>query len=381
MHLKTRGRMVIMLLVVAVLFGALVAFNFFKGAMIAEYMASMGQPTQTVTAMKATAMEWQPNVPAIGTVRAARGADLALDVSGIVDKVHVQSGDEVKAGQVLLELRAEDDAATVNQARAALSLAQVTFERAKKQLAVKAIARADYDAAAADLKVKQATVAGLAAVLDKKQLRAPFDGRVGIVTVSPGAYLSAGTAVLTLQQLDPVYIDFSLPQKQLDLVHVGGEVHARFDGFGDRRFTGTLTAFDPKLDATTRNARVEARFDNQDGLLLPGMFAHLEVDSGAAEQNLTLPATAIAYNPYGATVFVVHEGAGKDKDGKPIDTVEQTFVTPGATRGDQVAIVKGIEEGDLVVTSGQLKLKNGTPVVVDNSVQPANDPAPTPQEQ
>ncbi|HET8898998.1 MAG TPA: efflux RND transporter periplasmic adaptor subunit, partial [Rhodanobacteraceae bacterium] len=324
---------------------------------------------------------WQPSIATIGTVRAAQGADLALDVAGIVDKVLVQSGADVKAGQVLLELRAADDTAALNQARAALALAQVTYERVKKQLATKTIARATYDNAAADLKVKQANVAQLSAVLDKKQLRAPFDGRLGIITVSPGAYLNSGTKVVTLQQLDPVFVDFTLPQKQLEQARIGATVHAHFDGLGGQAFSGQLTAVDPRLDTATRNARVEARFDNPKAEMLPGMFAHLEIDSGKVEQHLTLPLTSIAYNPYGATVYVVEKGAGKDKDGKPIDIVTQTFVTPGATRGDQVAVVKGLKAGDLVVTSGQLKLKNGTPVLIDNSVVPSNDANPTPQEQ
>jgi membrane fusion protein (multidrug efflux system) len=381
MHPKTRKRMVIMLLIVVLLLALLVGFNVFKGVMIRKYMASMAQPPQTVSAMKLAKADWQPTISAIGSVRAARGADLALDVAGLVDKVEMQSGQTVKAGDVLLELRDNDDLGALNQARASAALAEVTFQRAKAQLAVKAIAKANYDSAAADLKAQQANVARLQALLAKKQLRAPFDGRLGIVTISPGAYLNAGTSVVTLQQLDPVYVDFKLPQKQLAEVHVGSKVHASFDGLAGRSFDGELTAIDPKLDADTRNVRAEARLPNPDGSLLPGMFAHVEIDNGKVQHNLTLPQTAITYNPYGATVFVVHRGGGKGQDGKPIDTVEQTFVTPGATRGDQVAIVKGLKEGDEVVTSGQLKLKNGTPVVIDNNVLPANDANPTPPEQ
>ena len=382
MHPKTRKRMIIMLLVVGILIGLLVAYNVVKGIMIQKYMASMGAPVQTVSATKVKSQQWQPSLDSVGTLRASRGADLALDLSGLISEVAISSGDQVKAGQLIVQLRDNDGEAALNQARAALALAKVSFGRATKQWETRTIARAVYDNAQADLRVREASVQQQAALVAKKVLRAPFDGRTGIITLSPGSYLNAGTPVVTLQQLDPILVDFNLPQKQLAKLAVGETVAITIDSQPGKEFSGSLTAIDPKVDVDTRNVRVEARLPNPNGVLIPGMFAHVRIDVGSEQQHLTLPQTAITYNPYGSTVFVLHEEQTKDKDGKPITqkVAKQTFVTTGDTRGDQVAIVKGLDEGDEIVTSGQLKLKNGTPVKVDNSVLPTNDPNPTPEE-
>ena len=382
MHSKTRKRMIIMLIIVALAIGLLVGFNLFKAHMIKQYMASQGAPVQTVTATTVEKQSWQPKLDAVGTLRAAQGADLALDVSGLVTEVAIRSGQELTQGDLILKLRDTDGTAALNQAKAALGLAQVSFERARKQLKTHTIAQATFDNAAADLKVKRATVAQQQALVDKKELRAPFDGRVGIITLSPGAYLNAGTEVVTLQQIDPILVDFNLPQKSLPKLSVGQKVHITLDGMPGKTFDGSLTAISPKVESDTRNVMVEARFPNPDGTLQPGMFAHVMVDAGQTQEYLTLPQTAITYNPYGSTVFLVEDKQSKDKDGKPVTkkVVQQQFVTTGDTRGDQVAILKGLDAGAQVVTSGQLKLKNGTPVKIDNSVTPTNDPNPTPKE-
>jgi membrane fusion protein (multidrug efflux system) len=345
----------------------------------------------------------------VGTLRAVRGADLALDVAGLVTRVNVQSGEEVKEGQVLLQLRDAEDIAQLHQLEAAAVLAEVTFGRMQKQLAVQAISKADFDQAAADLKAKQAAVQQQQVNVAKKLLRAPFSGRAGIVTINPGAYLNSGTMIVTVQQIDPVFVDFHLPQKNLSELKVGQRVELRLDAFPGKAFEGALSAISPKVDDDTRNVQVEARVPNPDRLLTPGMFAGVNIDVGANQRYLTLPQTAVVYNPYGETVFVVMKKSEADKkraaeaaanaDHKaqqpaakdaskdkapplPADAlvVQQTFVTTGATRGDQVAIIKGIDEGTEVVTSGQIKLKSGAPITIDNSVQPANNPNPTPQE-
>lgn len=379
---KTGKRMVIMLAIVAVLVAALVGFNLFKAHMIEKAMASMANPVQTVSADTASLTSWQPMLETVATLRAARGADLALDAAGVVSEVAIASGQEVASGDLILRLRDDDNRAALDQARAALALANLSFERAQKQIKTRTIAQAAFDDASADLQAKRAAVAQQQALLEKKTLRAPFDGRAGIITLSPGTYLNAGTPVVTLQQLDPILANFSLPQRQLPQLAVGARVHLQVDGHPGTDFLGTLTAINPKVDPETRNVLVEASIANPDGLLQPGMFAHASVEVGVAEQRLTLPQTAITYNPYGATVFLVRDETGTDDAGKPVtrQVVQQTFITAGDTRGDQVAITRGLEAGDLVVTSGQLKLKNGTPLVINNSHQPANDPAPRPQE-
>jgi len=423
---STTKRMIVMIVLVLLLIAGLVGI---KVLSIMKMMSGMKPPPPSVVSTaKAAYQEWQPSFNAVGTLRAVRGADLALDIAGLVTQVNLKSGDEVKAGQVLLQLRDSEDVAQLHQLEASAALAGVTFDRAKQQLAVQAISKADYDAAAADLKAKQAAVQQQQVNVSKKQLRAPFSGRAGIITVNPGAYLNSGTTIVTLQQLDPIFIDFHLPQRDLADLKVGQKIMLKLDAFKGKTFEGTLSAISPKVDNDTRNVQVEASVPNPDKQLTPGMFADVSVDVGSQERHLTLPQTAIVYNPYGETVYLVKTKAEFDKvqaqnnaansdpkkadakadakadpkaDPKKADAkdakkddkkdaknampadqlvAQQTFVTTGPTRGDQVAIVKGLDEGAEVVTSGQVKLKSGSPITIDNSVQPSNSPNPTPQE-
>ncbi len=406
---STRRRMIFVIVGVLVLIALIAGI---KVLMIMRLMAGMKPPPPAVVSTaKASYQEWQPQLRAVGTLRAARGADLALDVAGLVTQVNVKSGDEVKQGQLLLQLRDAEDVAQLHQLEAAATLAEVTYNRIKSQLAVQAVSKADFDQAAADLKAKQAAVAQQMVNVSKKQLRAPFAGRAGIVTVNPGAYLNSGTTIVTLQQLDPVYIDFFLPQKDMAQLHDGLNVTLSLDAFQDRTFLGKVNAINPKVDADTRNVQVEAQVPNPERLLTPGMFANASIDVGTQQRYLTLPQTAIVYNPYGATVYRVLTKAQFDQahqpeaastaDGAkaaaaaaktaqkqsgpqlPADAlvVQQTFVQTGATRGDQVAITGGLEEGVEVVTSGQIKLKSGAPISIDNSKPPADNPNTRPQEQ
>jgi membrane fusion protein (multidrug efflux system) len=353
-----------------------------KVLLVMRMIHGMPKPAPfTVSTTTARAQPWQPALSAVGTLRAANGADLAMDVAGLVTGVSLKSGQDVKQGQLLLQLRDGDDVAQLQQLEAAAQLSQLTFERARKQLAAQAISKADYDTAAADLKGRQAAVAQQKVVVAKKQLRAPFAGRAGIITTSPGDYLSAGSAVVTLQQLDPLFVDFSVPQSELGRLQVGQVVNLKLDAYAGRGFTGKLSAISPKVDLGTRNVQVEATVPNHDKALTPGMFAKVSVDVGNEQPRLTLPQAAIVYNPYGDTVYVVQPSKGKDDKGQPLPpTVKQTFVTVGETRGDQVAILKGIEAGTVVVTSGQIKLKNDAPIAIDNRVKPADSAHPAPQE-
>jgi membrane fusion protein (multidrug efflux system) len=400
---KLRKRLIIVVAAVAVLFALLIGFNVFKGIMIGKFMQSMGNPAQTVSTMTAAYQDWQPHIEAVGNVRAVRGADLAFDVAGVVADVDVKSGADVKRGQVLIKLVDDQDRATLASLQATAQLASLTAERSKQQLAVQAISKAQYDTDMASLASAKANAAAQAALVEKKTLRAPFAGRIGIITANPGAYISAGTAVVTLQQLEPVYVDFTAPQTSLALLRVGSKVGVTADAFKGKTFAGKVSATDPKVDLSTRNVGVEATVANPGELLVPGMFTKVAVDAGGAQRYLTLPQTAVAYAPYGDTVFVVHQGTPPqlDADGKPVKTsapaavdkgkdkgkggaahyVEQVVVRTGPTRGDQVAILSGIKAGDVIVTSGQLKLKNGTPVNINNQVQPAFNPNPQPVEQ
>ncbi len=376
---STTKRMIWMIVGVLLLIALIAGI---KVLLVVRMIHGMPKPAPfTVSTTTAKEQPWQPSLSAVGTLRAARGADLAMDVAGLVTGVNLESGQDVKQDQVLVQLRDGDDVAQLQQLEAAAQLSQLTFERARQQLAAQAISKADYDSAAADLKAKQAAVAQQKVVVAKKQLRAPFAGRAGIITISPGAYLSAGTAVVTVQQLDPLLVDFYVPQSELGRLQVGQTVNLKLDAYASRAFTGKLSAINPKVDLGTRNVQIEATVPNHDKALTPGMFAKVSVDAGTRQQQLTLPQAAIVYNPYGDTVYVVQPSKGKDDKGQPLSpTVKQTFVTVGDTRGDQVAIVKGIDAGTVVVTSGQIKLKNDAPIAIDNSVQPADSAHPAPQE-
>ncbi|MBU6249141.1 MAG: efflux RND transporter periplasmic adaptor subunit [Xanthomonadaceae bacterium] len=368
-----------------VILGTLALIAVIAGAkvlLVMRMIHSMPKPGPvTVSTVKAGEQDWQPSLDAVGSLRAANGADLATEVAGLVTEVHLKSGQDVKKGQLLVQLRDGDEVAQLQQLEANARLAKLTLDRARQQLAAQAISEADFDTAQANFQARQAAVAQQQVVIAKKQLRAPFDGRAGIITISPGDYLAAGTQVVTVQQLDPLFVDFNVPQGQLARLKVGQPVRLRLDAWPGRTFSGRLSAISPKVDASTRNVRVEATVPNHDKTLTPGMFAKLTVDVGQPRRQLTLPQAAIVYNPYGDTVYVVQPGKGKDAQGKPNPpTVKQAFVTTGDTRGDQVAILKGISAGTEVVTSGQMKLKNDATITVDNSVQPADAAHPTPQE-
>ncbi|HKR43092.1 MAG TPA: efflux RND transporter periplasmic adaptor subunit [Paraburkholderia sp.] len=374
-------RMIIMLICVGILLGALVGFNLFRAHMIKKFMASNAAPPATVTAAIAGYQTWQPQLAAVGSLRAVRGVDVTTEVAGLVREIAFNSGQEVKTGQVLVRLNDDSDRAQLASLQAAADLAETVYKRDKAQFDIQAIAKAQLDADAADLKSKRAQVDQQAALVVKKTIRAPFAGRVGITTVNPGQYLNPGDAIVTLQAIDPIYADFFLPQQQLGQLQVGQTIVVDTDAFGNRTFDGKIRSINPRVDSTTRNVQIEATVDNSERKLLPGMYANVKIDAGGAQRYLTLPQTAITYNPYGATVFVVKPGEQKNAQGKIMPVAQQVFVTPGPTRGDQVAILKGISEGTQVVTSGQLKLKNGTPLVIDNRVLPADSPNPTPQEQ
>ena len=373
-----RRRLIIVVVAAGVLLAAIVGFNTWKANFVAQLRLKNAAPPQSVTAATVGFSDWQPEVSAVGSLRAVRGVDVTTEVTGLVRALRFTSGDDVKAGQVLVELNADAEIAQQHALEAAADLSATVYERDKAQYEAQAISKAQLDADAADLKNRRAQAAAQAALVAKKTLRAPFAGRLGITTVNPGQYLNTGDKVVTLQAVDPVYVDFKLPQQQLAMIATGQTVNLTTDAFAGVKFAGKITAIDPRVDAATRNFQAEATIPNPERRLMPGMFARVAVLAGDTRRYLTLPQTAITYNPYGATVFVAQKKpGGTDKD----FIAQQSFVTLGPTRGDQVAIVKGVREGDVVVTSGQLKLNNGTPLVINSSAQPVNESDPSPQEQ
>jgi membrane fusion protein (multidrug efflux system) len=375
-----RRRMTIMLCGVFLLLGLIFGFNQLKNLMIKHFIAGKGAPPAAVSTMVLATSEWQPQLSSVGNIRAFRGVELSTEIGGLVQAVPIKSGMDVNEGNLLIKLNDASDVAQLNSLKAMSDLAKIINERDRQQLAIQAISKNVFDTSKADAKSKQAQVEQQIALVAKKNLKAPFSGRVGIVMINPGQYVNPGDKLVTLQTLDPIFVDFNLPQSNAEQIQVGQEITVTTDAFKDVIFAGKITAVSPKVDINTRNIQIEAQLANPDKKILPGMFANVNVKLGGPVQLLTLPQTAVTYNPYGSTVFIAKPTGKKDKQGNLTLEAQQVFVTTGSTRGDQVAILKGVDEGVTVVTSGQLKLKNGTPLIVNNKVQPANSPDPKPQE-
>jgi membrane fusion protein (multidrug efflux system) len=377
--------MLIMLIAVSLVLGAVFGFIEFKGRMIKQFMTAQGEPPQTVSAMAASVQEWLPELQAVGSVRAVHGVELSAEVAGIISEIHFKQGDEVSVNTPLLQLRADNDNAKLKSLSAAAELARITYQRSEAQYKANAVSRQTLDADKANLDVAVANVAEQQALVNKKTIRAPFSGRLGIRAVDPGQYLNAGTTITTLQALDTVFVDFFLPQQALAVLKTGQTVGIKTDIYPGRDFTGEITVINPKVELDTRNVQVRATLKNPGHQLLPGMYATVSIVTGSAQRHVTLPRSAISFNPFGATVYLVaNQGSGaKDANNKSKLklSAKQAFVSTGETRGDQIAVISGVNEGDTVVTSGQIKLRNGTPIVIDNSVQPSNDAAPQPIDQ
>lgn len=334
---------------------------------------------QAVSAVHPAQSAWKNQTSAVGTLHAVEGADMAAEVAGIVTAIGFKPGDDVKKGQILIQLRDDSDRGTLAALRATAEQYRLTYQRNAALAKQNAISKQSYDDALANWKSAAAQAEAQAAVVEKKTIRAPFSGRVGIRQVDVGQYVSAGTALVTLQQLDPIFADFTIPQQQAAILKPGDNVTVTSDALPGKSFKGKILALDPKVDSTTRNIRVRAEIANPDKALLPGMFANIVINISGSRSYITLPQTAITYNPYGDVVYVVTPS--KNEKGEDIQVVNQRFVTVGDTRGDQVAVVSGVSEKDLVVTAGQLKLKNGAVVLVNNSVRLPNEPAPKPVQQ
>ena len=363
--------LVIMLIIVAVVLGGVFAWQAFIGSMTKKYMAGAATAPQTVSTATAVSSTWQSQIRAVGTLRAVRGADLSPQASGVVGEIEFDSGNEVPAGKLLLRLKPNDDFAKLQQLQAAAELAEQNYKRDQEQFAAQAISQSTLDSDVSTLKSARAQVTAQQALIEEKIVRAPFAGRLGIRQVDLGQYLNAGTTIVTLQALDPILVDFYLPQQALGHIKIGQTTSAIVDTYPGVNFAGAIESINSKVDTASRNIQVRASFHNADRRLVPGMFARIAVESGEATRQITLPQTAITYNPYGDTVYIVQHDGNRN-------TVLQRFVKLGATRGDQVAILSGVNQGDVVVSAGQMKLRNGAAVIVNNKLLPTDDPHPTP---
>lgn len=369
-------RMIVMLLLVGLVLGGTYGFARLKEKLIGQALAKYAAAPQTVSAVKAGFQDWQPMLAATATLRASQGVDVTTELPGIVAQIDFDSGQDVAAGTVLLRLRPDDGPSRLQQLQAMADLANVTYQRDLRQFHAKVVSQAQLDTDLGNLKSARAQVDAQQALLNEKIVRAPFAGRLGLRRVDIGQYLNPGTPIVTLQALDPIYADFYVPQQELAELAISQPVTAQVEPYSGQRFTGTIAAIDARVDTGTRNIRVRATLSNPDHKLLPGMSAAIEVMVGRPQRKLTLPQTAITFNPYGSTVYLVAQD-GTDAKGKPKYVVHSTLVKTGARRGDQVAIINGIHPGDTVVTAGQVKLRNGTAVVIDNTVQPDASANPT----
>ncbi len=336
-----------------------------------------GMPPTTVTSVEVKQENWPPLLSAIGSVSPVQGATISSELPGTVAEVGFESGAVVKKGALLVRFDTSAEEAQLHSADADTQLAKADLERARDLAVRKVISKAELDAAESKFKQKSAITENMGAMIAKKTMQAPFDGIAGIRMVNIGQMVKAGDQIVPLQSLDPVYIDFALPQQRLADLSTGLEVNMHTDAFPGRVFRGTLTAINSAVDVATRNVTLQATFPNSDHMLRPGMFAKVDVVLPRKEPVLAIPATAIAYAPYGDSVFVI-EKKKDEKSGKESQVIRQQFIRTGETRGDFVTITQGLKAGETVVSSGVFKLRNGMPVVINNELAPKPEVNPTP---
>jgi membrane fusion protein, multidrug efflux system len=370
-------RMVLMLGVAAVLLTAL-GFIKFKQIHSAVQASAFQPPPEAVTSIVAHREQWPATLSVIGTMEAVQGVTVSADLPGQVERIGFESGKSVHAGDVLVELDTRQERAQLASLEAQRDLARVSYDRAQQLVDEGVISRVEYDQATSQRKATEANVAEIQATIQRKTIRAPFSGILGIRQVNLGQYLSAGQAIVSLQALSPIYVNFGVPQQTLSQMVIGHAVRVAKEDLPNAAFSGRVTAVDSVVNEATRNIQIQATLSNPEGKLRPGMFVQVEVPLGAARSVIALPASAINYAPYGDSVFVITDL--KDPSGKTYRGVQQQFVKVEGSHGDQVAIISGINPGDEVVTSGVFKLRNGAAVQVNNKVQPGNNPAPKPED-
>ena len=370
-------RMIFMLVAMTVFIAGLGFVKVKQFQAMAEQFAAMQPPPEAVTTVVAESAEWPAMLNAIGTVAAVQGVTVSADLPGIVSRIDFDSGRFVKQGDVLVQLDTKQEVAQLAAAEAQLQLTKLNYERMKGLVQQDAVSRAEYDASAAAHTQADARVREIRATIDRKTIRAPFSGVLGIRQVNLGQYLNAGDPVVPLQSLNPIYVNFSVPQQNAAQMRSGLAVALTVHNVGGQ-FTGRISAIDSVVDPATRNVQVQATLANPGGKLRPGMFVEAGVNLGNAQQVIPLPASAINYAPYGDSVFVV--GDMKDPEGRAYRGVRQQVVKLGPSRGDQIAVLSGLKPGEEIVTSGVFKLRNGAAVQVNNDVRPGNDPAAHPQD-
>lgn len=385
-------RMMWMLIITAVVFGGLFGMKWFGNKMMNQFFDNMPVPAAAVSSAKAEALSWRATIAGVGTVVASQGTRISSESGGLVAKVHFESGAKVKRGDLLVTLSAGSEQADLARLQSQATLAKSELSRLQRLYSLEAISKSDLDRAETDFRAAQSAADGQRAKLAQKQIRAPFSGQLGIRQVDVGQYLTPGETMVTLQQLDPVYVDFSLPEQDVLRVATGQAVNITLDAQGDRVFTGVISAIEPQVDVQTRNFKVRANVANADRALRPGQFARAEIALPAVRDVVAIPITAVSYNPYGNSVYVIVKAPTKAAEPGAADEqsaekaadeqliVRRRFIKTGEARGDLVEITEGLNAGDTVATSGLLKLQNDAKVIINNTVMPPASAAPTPAE-
>lgn len=367
-----KKRMAITIAVSGLIFGGVFAAITAKNYMIKQYFATLPEPVVTVTAQPAAREEWRETVPAVGTLRAVNGVDISASVSGLIKEINFQSGQSVKKGQQLIRLDSDVEQTDLRSAIADADLARISAVRQRTLVRTEAVSQSAVDKAEAELKVREAKVAGIRATIDKKAVFAPFDGILGVRKIDLGEYVQPGQAMVNIQDLSVMLVDFTVSQKDLSTVHTQAALAMTTDAWPGRVFTGTVSAVEPLVDSRTGMISVEGLFPNPDNALRPGMFARIEVLRPTQSDRITIPVSAVSYNLHGDSIFVIHD------DDKGAKRASRQFVTLGDRREGKVAILKGLDSGTMVVTSGQVKLENGSLVEI-RADDPLKQSAQAPQ--
>ena len=385
-------RMVIMLIILAVVFGLIFGFKAFMSKMMNDFFDNMPQPAAAVSTYEVRQDNWASILEAVGTVNAVNGVNVTAQVPGEVEAIEFESGDSVKKGDVLIRLEAAADRAQLNALEATAGLARQEYDRYQRLFKQGTISRSELDNRRAQRDQAVAQAQAQREQLNYKTVRAPFDGVLGIRQVDLGQFLQAGTPVVSLNQLQPIFVDFALPEQELSRIEKGLKVRVTLDAYTDQQFEGEISAIEPGVSEATRNVSVQARFENEDNKLRPGMFASVDIQLPQSEDVVVIPRTAISYAPYGNAVFVLKDApqkgesdeneesdADSEKKAEGADKiVKKRFVKLGRRRGDLVAVIDGLKPGEVVATSGLLKLRNDAAVTIENDVQPSADATPTP---
>ena len=371
-------RMFFMLVITTAIIGGLGYFKLRQVQAAVKVGKSFQPPPEAITTVIAKQETWPSTLSVVGTMTAVHGVTVSADLPGVVDQIKFDSGEWVQAGEVLVELDTRQERAQLAAMEAQRDLTRINYARMKQLVDEGVISRMEYDKATADQKAADANAAEVRATIARKTIRAPFSGVLGIRQANLGQYLAAGAAIVPLQSLNPIYVNFSVPQQEVGNLQTGHSVRLTADALAGQEFAGHVTAIDSVIDQNTRNIQVQATLTNPKGKLRPGMFVQVELGIGGKRTLIPLPASAISYAPFGDSVFVVTDLTGPN--GQSYRGVRQQFVKVESARGDQVGVVSGLHPGDEVVTSGAFKLRNGAAVAVNNKVQPANNPAPQPED-